>query len=209
MRQAVWSDAVYLYGICLGTADSGKDAAALFNDPLLVGQYYAAPYLFYDPSCCFVVEDEGVPKGYILGAADTGAFNRWMETLWLPPLRRRYPDPYPEEKIRTEAERNMLRMLHWPLPPDNPFPGYPAHLHIDLLPEIQGKGWGRSLMEALLGELRKRRVPGVHLGVGRSNTAAAAFYYKMGFTLLEEAGWGFNLGKPIQGLDANPDCPGT
>ena len=29
--------------------------------------------------------------------------------------------------------------------------GYPAHLHIDLLPELQGQGWGRRLIDTLVG----------------------------------------------------------
>ncbi len=42
---------------------------------------------------------------------------------------------------------------------------YPAHLHIDLLPETQGQGLGRGLMETLFAELTRRGVRGLHLGI--------------------------------------------
>ena len=37
---------------------------------------------------------------------------------------------------------------------------YPAHLHIDLLPELQGQGWGRRLIDTLVAALRERGVRG-------------------------------------------------
>lgn len=63
---------------------------------------------------------------------------------------------------------------------------YPAHLHIDLLPEWQGLGHGRRLMAALLDGLRAAAVPAVHLGMVSTNTAARAFYDRLGFHLVAE-----------------------
>jgi GNAT superfamily N-acetyltransferase len=59
--------------------------------------------------------------------------------------------------------------------------GYPAHLHIDLLPAWQGQGHGRSLMRTFLRALRDRGVPAVHLGMVTVNTGARAFYDRVGF----------------------------
>lgn len=202
VRRAAGPDLPYCYEICLKTGDDGKDASAFFSDPLLLGQYYAAPYFFYDLSLCFVVEGDRLPRGYILAAADTPAFNRWMETQWLPPLRHRYPRPFPSAK--SDKEQNLITLLHRPLvPPDNSAPppappwlaSYPAHLHIDLLPELQGQGWGRVLMETLLGELWSRGCPGIHLGLSAVNTAALAFYTRLDFSILQEEPWGFVMGK--------------
>jgi ribosomal protein S18 acetylase RimI-like enzyme len=58
---------------------------------------------------------------------------------------------------------------------------FPAHLHINLLPEMQGKGWGRRLVQTLVDELRSRSIGGVHLGIDLANTGAAAFYERVGF----------------------------
>jgi GNAT superfamily N-acetyltransferase len=61
---------------------------------------------------------------------------------------------------------------------------YPAHLHIDLLPETQGQGLGRALIETLFAELSRRGVRGLHLGMDPKNTGAAAFYERLGMTPL-------------------------
>jgi ribosomal protein S18 acetylase RimI-like enzyme len=206
IRQAVASDIPYLYEICLKTANSGKDASGLYYDPYLVGQYYAAPYLFYCPSLCFVVEMTDValrcpaePCGYIVCAADTKDFNRWMEAEWLPVLRRRYSLPYPEEKTRSSLEAHLVATIHKDLFAKTlpELVDYPAHLHIDLLPSLQGAGWGRKLIETLLAALRARNVPGVYLGVDATNIGAIAFYRKIGFAVLREEDWGLILGQRL------------
>jgi GNAT superfamily N-acetyltransferase len=200
IRRAVISDIPYLYEICLKTGNSGKDASALFYDPYVIGQFYAAPYLVFPQSICFVAENEFRPQGYIVAAPDTIAFTQWMDDVWLPPLRERYPQPFPPEIIRSENEKNILSTIHqiqYPMyTEDKPwFRDYPAHLHIDLLPSIQGKGCGRLLMNKLCEELARQGVPGVHLGVSINNQGAIAFYQKTGFTVLQEEEWGLTLGK--------------
>jgi GNAT superfamily N-acetyltransferase len=61
---------------------------------------------------------------------------------------------------------------------------YPAHLHIDLLPELQGQGFGRRLIETLDDALARAGVSGVHLEASAANTGAVAFYPRVGFTPL-------------------------
>jgi len=82
-----------LYRICLQTGDSGTDATALFRDPELLGQVYAAPYGLFEPSLAFVVEDQAGVGGYCLGALDSWAFEQRLEQEWWPPLRLRYDEP--------------------------------------------------------------------------------------------------------------------
>jgi GNAT superfamily N-acetyltransferase len=195
-------DAPYFYEICLKTGDAGADASGLFSDPFLLGHYFAAPYLFFPGGLCFAADYHFRPRGYIVAVPDTAAFNRWMEETWLPPLRRRYSPPFPPERFRSEAEGRLLETIRGShLPPEAPDPrlaAYPAHLHIDLLPEIQGRGAGRRLMDTLFAELIRRGVPGVHLGVGAENTGALAFYRKLGFSALREEPWGPVLGKALR-----------
>ncbi|MDR1108728.1 MAG: GNAT family N-acetyltransferase [Spirochaetaceae bacterium] len=201
VRPVAQPDIPYVYGICLKTGDAGKDASPLFYEPFLLGQYYAAPYLFFDPSLCFIAEEDYIPRGYIAAAADSAAFYQWLDTAWLPPLRRRYPEPFPQDRIKSAYEERILKQLHQsPRVSEAQSPWlsrYPAHLHIDLLPEIQGKGWGKVLMKTLFAELEQRKIPGVHLGVAAANTAATAFYKKLGFSVLQNETWGFTLGKEL------------
>ena len=53
---------------------------------------------------------------------------------------------------------------------------YPAHMHIDILPEFQRKGWGSMLINALFDALRSQGAIGIHLGMARSNTGGRSFY---------------------------------
>jgi GNAT superfamily N-acetyltransferase len=202
VRKTLPQDLPHFYDICLRTGDNGKDASAFFYDPWLLGQYYAAPYVFFPGALCFTAEDGGIPRGYIVSVPCTPAFDEWMENVWLPPLRLRYPSPFPEDRARSPYEARIASLLHLPHPsrPEPPWrAGYPAHLHIDLLPEIQGKGCGRRLMEGLCGALREASVPGVHLGVSRLNTGAVAFYGRMGFSRIEEDEGGYTMVLKLQG----------
>jgi len=198
IRKAVLSDLPYLYEVCLKTGDSSKDATSLFSDPNTIGQYYAAPYLIYPKGICFVAECEYRPQGYIIAVPDTIAFGQWMEEEWLPPIRKRYPQPFPLS--HSEFENKIIALFHkchYPIDTAaQPWlADYPAHLHIDLLPCIQQKGIGRKLMDELFAELAKQKVSGLHLGVGSSNTGAVAFYQRVGFTVLKEQKWGFTMGR--------------
>ena len=200
IRRAVLSDLPYLYEVCLKTGDGGKDASDLYFDQYLLGHYYAAPYLLYQAGICFTAEYQRRPQGYILAAPDTDVFKKWMEEQWLPPLRKRYQLPYPSTLIRSEREKQIIELFHNTQFPVNAYDQpwlaqYPAHLHIDLLPSLQGKGTGRALINNLFAELESQGVPGIHLGVSASNTGAIAFYKKIGFSVLKEHDWGLTMGK--------------
>jgi ribosomal protein S18 acetylase RimI-like enzyme len=173
-----------LYRICLLTADDGQDATALYRDPVLVGQIFAAPYALFEPSLAFVaVDDEGV-GGYVLGARDSRAFEQRLERDWWPRLRRRYPEPPASlEPEKWTADQEMAYLLHHRYPVSDEIErGYPSHLHVDLLPRLQGRGQGRRLIDTLAGELRRQGSPGVHLHVSRGNRRAPEFYRHLGFT---------------------------
>jgi ribosomal protein S18 acetylase RimI-like enzyme len=64
-----------------------------------------------------------------------------------------------------------------------------------MLDTVQGQGLGRKMMETLLAALAERGVRGIHLGMSRTNTGAAAFYRKLGFSVLEEDEGGLSLGR--------------
>ncbi|MCD0159634.1 GNAT family N-acetyltransferase, partial [Deinococcus sp. 6GRE01] len=93
LRSARETDRAALLSICLETGDSGQDATALYRDPVILGQVYAAPYLTFAPDFAFVLEDDQGVGGYVLGTPDTAAFEDTLEREWWPPLRLQYPDP--------------------------------------------------------------------------------------------------------------------
>ena len=175
------TDLTAIYRICLGTGDSGRDATHQYADPDLIGHYYAAPYAVLEPQLSFVLTNRGMPGGYALAARDTVAFGERCERDWFPPLRARYP--LPADEIRS-PDAAMIRAIHRGHDRTNEFPDYPAHLHIDILPQGQGQGWGRKLIDRLLQELRNEQIQAVHLGVGARNSNAIGFYEHVGFYLL-------------------------
>lgn len=178
-----------LYRVCLQTADNGEDATALFSDPMLPGQVFAAPYAIFEPSLAWVAEDAAGVGGYVLGALDTTAFEERLERDWWPALRDRYPDPRQVSGALSEPERVMLQDIHQPFRSDPALVmRYPSHLHIDLLPRLQGRGLGRGLIETLLAALRDNGSRGVHLHVSRANQRAAGFYRHVGLTELPATG---------------------
>jgi ribosomal protein S18 acetylase RimI-like enzyme len=181
-----------LYRICLLTADNGADGTVLFRDPRLVGDVYAAPYAVLEASLATVAEDDAGVAGYILGAADTQTFNDRLARDWLPGLRQRYPEPSPDGSgEQSYQEHRALTLIHHPevYAPDPEFVRrYPAHLHIDLLPRLQGRGVGRRLVQTLTAGLRARGCAGLHLNVGLANHRAAGFYQAVGFTEIPAEG---------------------
>lgn len=187
------TDLPALYHICLKTGHNGEDASSLFSDPELLGHYYAGPYAVAEPHLAIVLTRHYRPVGYALGARDSAAFGRWCEDSWFPPLRERYP--LPVTPSQSDAERSVIEAIHRGRAQKNLWPAFPAHLHIDILPEGQGQGFGRRLMERLWERLIDLAVPGVHLGVGIDNTRAIAFYRHIGFEEIEAHPWGYILGK--------------
>lgn len=185
IRPADPDDLDALYQVCLRTGDAGEDATELFDDPRLLGEVYVGPYLMMPSGIGFSAIEGGVPSGYVLATADTRRFEAECEADWWPPLRARYPVPATDSATE-DAE--VIALIHHPeLAADAVVARYPAHLHIDLLPGIQGKGVGRGIMDRLLDELRARRVPGVHLGVDARNHRAIGFYQHLGFTHLDDS----------------------
>jgi ribosomal protein S18 acetylase RimI-like enzyme len=183
VRPYTASDLEALYTICLETGDSGANATNLYNDPKLLGHFYAAPYGVLEPELALMLEDAAGVCGYIIGTKDSGGFQARMNA-WLEPLREHYALP---EASNTTRDAAMIRVIHRGYEFDSKLePEYPAHLHIDLLPRAQGQGQGKRLMQTFLEKLRQLEVPGVHLGVGSKNTNAIAFYEHMGFTCLEQ-----------------------
>ncbi|MFG2629532.1 GNAT family N-acetyltransferase [Streptomyces sp. NPDC048473] len=173
-------DRAALADICVRTADNGGDSRHLYPDQELMPSIFAAPYAYLEPDLAFVIDDgTGRAVGYILGTANTERFVEAFRGKWLPLVEERFPalDGPP----RTPSEE-MIALLHDPermILPE--LAAHPAHLHIDLLPAWQRKGYGRALMRTFLAALRAKGVETVHLSMLRANTPARAFYDRLGF----------------------------
>ena len=173
-----------LYRVCLATS---ADGAAAYRDRKLVGHVYAAPYAVLSPKSVFVVEEDaqGV-GGYIVGAPDTGDFEARLEEEWWPGLRKVYGDPSDEPRAEWSPDQLMIYRIHHPArTPTEIVEPYPSHLHINLLPHLRRKGFGRRLMDQWLGTVREMGSCGAHLAVGAANLRAIRFYRACGFGELQ------------------------
>lgn len=170
-----------LYAVSLATGDGGRDAAALYADPRLIGHVYVGPYATLEPGLVLVVEDTGGVGGYILGTADTRGFEARQEAEWWPALRAIHPDPDGPPDGWTADQQRCNRIHRPPRMPDWLTGPYPAHLHINLLPRLQGRGLGRLLVERWIDAVRACGAPGIHLGVRANNDRAIGFYRACGF----------------------------
>jgi ribosomal protein S18 acetylase RimI-like enzyme len=182
IRPAIPADEPALYDVCLRTGAEGEDATGLYADSRPLGDIYLGPYLALEPDLAFVLDD-GEPVGYVLGARDTGEFDRRCEREWWPPLRERYPNP-PSGRTWTPDERLHYLIHHPPRLAATLVDEYPAHLHINVLPRAQGEGHGRRLITRLLDQLRTVGAPGVHLVTGVGNRRAIGFYNRIGLRTL-------------------------
>ncbi|MFE3853616.1 GNAT family N-acetyltransferase [Streptomyces griseorubiginosus] len=183
--------------ICVRTAHVGQDARPHYRDPGVFPAAFAQPYVHLDPALAFVLDDgAGRAVGYVVGTADTARFVEEYRARWLPLVAERYPEPSgppstPDEEIAAllhDPERMLVPQVA----------AYPAHLHIDLLPGWQGRGYGRALMTALFRALHERGVAAVHLCMLSANTPARAFYDRLGFheIAVPDAGPVTFLGRP-------------
>jgi len=202
-------DEAALGEICVRTAAAGQDAAGQLSDDEIWPAIFAWPYAHRHPDIAFVVEtDDARVAGYVVGAPDTDAFETWFAQRWWPRYARRWPRPADRDTL----EADILSLAYERGGSANRWQaaGYPAHLHIDLLPELQGQGWGRRLIGAFVERLRGRGVPGVHLVADAANTGAAWFYPRVGFHPLpaEEGSRAFGMRLPRVDAGHSGHSPG-
>jgi len=189
-----------LYEICLLTGDAGNDASSMYTDPRLLGELYVGAYATLHPEFAFVLVDgTDQPVGYAVGVADSLAFDRELEGQWWPPLRAAYS----QVKFTAGSPDSDLiqTLMRWAPTHHDVASRYPAHFHIDILPQAQGEGRGRELLFTLLNAFWAAGVLGVHLGVSAKNTRAIGFYEHVGFHTVSQEPWGQTMGMSAPRLD--------
>lgn len=147
---------------------------------------YCDYYIETEPHNCFVFADEADETvGYILCAEDFKSFRE----VFLRDFRTRIA---PEDKAERDWAAASI-VLH-----EKFSEKYPAHLHIDLLPDYQGKGIGTQLMHTLLDHLKNKGCTGVMLTVWKFNEGGIRFYDRYGFDRIGENESNIAFGKTFQ-----------
>lgn len=143
--------------------------------------------LFYSGICtaqegiAFVyLNDAGLPAGFVAGTSNPGGFySRLLKRDW---LKFALASIVPVLKKPSVIWRVARAVSH---PSDNPIGDDVAGLFsIGVLPELQGTGAGKKLVQAFLDEAKQRGCIRVFLTTDRDNNDAVnAFYSKLGFVL--------------------------
>lgn len=145
---------------------------------------YSTYYARAEQETSFVLDDGGKAVGYILCAPDYS----------------KYVKGYRKNEVRKlwAIEKSQSITAYFLPLGYLPFKNkYPAHLHIDILDEYQGQGYGSQLMDTLLEKLKAMNIPGVMLIVDKDNEGAQRFYKRKGFEKIASALGGVVMAKEL------------
>ena len=168
--------------ICFDTGYMG-DPEWQWRDRESYAELYTAYYTDAEPESVWVAERAGVVEGYLLGCVDSRT--SWSEaSIFLRLLWKR------GIALRPSTARFVWRALgdvvtdgiRRQLPPASAHDErWPAHLHVDLLPSIRGRGVGGDLLRTWLSRLDELAVPGCHVQTLAENGRAIAAFESVGF----------------------------
>lgn len=171
--------------ICFVTGFAGSPVDYQWSDEESFADMFSGYYTDREPESAFVAEVDGRVRGYLLGCRDSAKAWSPVAPAVRHALRRGLAfRPGTAGFIwRAVADAVGDRVRHGTRPSDFDFvdPRYPAHLHINLLPEIRGRGAGARLVDAWLDVLRAEGAPGCFLQTLYENTNAIRFFESMGF----------------------------
>lgn len=156
----------------LGVRKVCLETAYFKNDPDSLYLMYCDYYLENEKENCFIaVNDDDEVVGYILCAINYKKYIKIFKKEYYPKLKRASKKHAKNAKLEMALAKIMKNK-------------YPAHLHIDILPNWQRMGIGSALMNALITHLAQESVNGIYLSCGENNTNARKFYEAKGFNLI-------------------------
>jgi ribosomal protein S18 acetylase RimI-like enzyme len=189
------SDEAAVQEITFRTGFKGRDLTGrnYFDDKRLFFLIFTYYYTRYEPEHFFVAVDtkDDTVVGFIGGTTDTAAQERgfqkkmpwriatraFLVTSW------RYPRTFRTvigmTKMMGDVQENRAKRADL-------WAKYPAHLHINLLPDYQSMGLGTRLMKHFEQHLIRQGIRGVHLDTTSQNHKAIPFYKKMGFAIVNQ-----------------------
>ena len=179
------SDRSAVRDVCFRTGYLGEPIDWQWRDQESFADLFTSYYTDAEPGSAFVIDRAGVVCGYLLGCLETGRAWKPQAIVGRHLLHRGLafrPGTAPviwrtlaDTVVDVARRRVALEDLEFS---DE---RWPAHLHIDLLPEARGQGLGRQLMRRWFDLLRARGGCGCHLQTFAENLTAMAFFESVGF----------------------------
>ncbi|MEW9053760.1 MAG: N-acetyltransferase [Neobacillus sp.] len=156
--------------ICIATGSELAKKNVLLQEALLT--VFCRYYIEQEQGNCFVaVNEQDEAVGYVFCAKD---FHTWEQQF-----NRIYLKDSNNKMVVSIGQATIYGLGSFA-------EEYPAHLHINIHPEFQGKGLGTKLIDALKLHLIECEVKGLMLCVGNDNEKGKNFYRKYGFTELKQ-----------------------
>lgn len=183
------ADRAAVFQLCGDTAHFGEPIERFFDARQVFLDTFAAYYTDIKGDYLWVAatdsaEDESAGViGYLMGCPDTRAYYQWFRShtrriAWRA-LTLQYRGLFTRKTLGYIWRYAHVRVPYLDLAP------YPAHLHINTRAGLRGQGVGTALMQAYLDQLRREKIPGVHLETSSENKIAAPWYERLGFQLLQ------------------------
>lgn len=177
-----------------GFKGEGLEGREYFEDKQLFFMIFIAYYVRFEPEHCFVAMDDASQDvvGFICGTPDTNRQEKRFtcKMIWRIALRTMLVTMWRHSKtfvtllklgkVLTEMRSNpeITAKIHT---------RYPAHLHINVLPEYHRAGIGTLLLKHFEKHMTEFGVEGIHLETSSRNHKAVPFYHKYGYTVVKEA----------------------
>lgn len=169
MRPSDMADVEY---VCRMTAGPVCEKEPIIGNR--IAKMFSTYYVRECYDTCFVLADDNDRVvGYVLCEPDYKRFAKVYTTKDVPAI------------LKLDL-KSGLKAMSFPFPYTFFGIKYPAHLHIDILPQYQSQGYGAKMIETLFEELRSRKVKGIMLMAGSYNTGAVRFYTRLGFKTLAD-----------------------
>ena len=123
--------------------------------------------------------------GYVLAALDSKAFYSGPFAASLLESNKALSCAVPDSL--TKDERGLLQEIQSPTTflPESLYADFPSHLHIDIKPHAQGRGFGKIMISTVLQKLATEGSKGCHLEMHKDNEKALGFYCHLGFEVLQ------------------------
>ena len=169
------SDTARLRAICCETA-AERPFLPWLEEPRLACEFYLEPYLELESESCFVAALDGQIVGYIVGTRDTQAFKqreRIRTERRLVRLLQIHGDGVLKRRLNHLLSHREIGKMYWKALHGRvrkavttsryyDVKTYPAHCHLQVVPEARRKCVGLGLMLKFHEYLKSQGVPGHH-----------------------------------------------
>jgi ribosomal protein S18 acetylase RimI-like enzyme len=192
IRKCKKSDENSIIDICYKTGYMGEDLTDrnIFNDIKLFGYLFCSYYCLYETGNSFVAVDESKNNkviGYIIGTLNSKRQEKlFVKKMFLKIAIRLFLCDSWKYRESYNAVMFFIKNINLKHKYDSLYTEYPAHLHINILPQYQHYGVGSRLIGQFENHVRENNISGIHLRTSNKNIKAVPFYKRKGYKVINE-----------------------